>query len=336
MGLERREVDFDHTVEELFGRGLDFGVGLEVLGDRVGGGDDLVAAGGLQVAAHGVVVAEGGAGGAHFGAHVADGRLAGGAQGTGAVAEVLHDGVGAALDGEDPGQLQDHVLRGGEPLQLAGQLHADQLRVLQLPGEADHGVHGVGSAHADREHAEAARVHGVRVGPDHHSAGEGVVLEHHLVDDARAREPAVDTVLGRDRLQEVVDLRVLLFRAGEVLAGPFAGDDQVVAVDRAGDGDLGLARGGELEEGHLGGGVLHGHAVGVELGEIGAARVGALFGPGDQVGVEDLLGERQGAAQGGAGGGDPFGVEGVGLADGVEVEEHGVLLGRGMAGWAQI
>ena len=71
--------------------------------------------------------------------------------------------------------------------ELAGEVHADQLGIEHLPGEPGHRLAAVGAAHADGDHAEAARVGRVRVGADHEAAGEGVVLEHDLVDDARAR-----------------------------------------------------------------------------------------------------------------------------------------------------
>ena len=50
------------------------------------------------------------------------------------------------------------------------------------------------------------------------------------------------------------------------ICGADLGLDEVVAVDRGGHGDLGQAGGHELEQRHLGGGVLHGDAVGVEVG----------------------------------------------------------------------
>ena len=48
---------------------------------------------------------------------------------------------------------------------------------------------------------EAAGVGRVAVGADHHPAREGVLLEHDLVDDAAARLPEADAVLGRHRLR---------------------------------------------------------------------------------------------------------------------------------------
>ena len=93
-------------------------------------------------------------------------------------------------------------------------------------------------------------------------AGEGVLLEDDLVDDPRARLPEPDAVPGRHGAQEVVDLLVGLLGHAEVDRGADLGLDQVVAVDRRRHPHLGQAGGHELEERHLGGGVLHGHPVG--------------------------------------------------------------------------
>ena len=84
-----------------------------------------------------------------------------------------------------------------QPLICAGQVHADQLRVLDLPRHADHHVHRVGAAHAAGDHAQAAAVGRVAVGADDQPAGEGVVLQHDLVDDPRARLPEAHAVPGR-------------------------------------------------------------------------------------------------------------------------------------------
>ena len=84
-----------------------------------------------------------------------------------------------------------------QPLRRAGEAHADDLGPAHVEREAGHHVDGVGAAHADGHHAEAAGVGRVAVGADHHPAGEGVVLQHDLVDDAAARLPEADAVLGR-------------------------------------------------------------------------------------------------------------------------------------------
>ena len=141
-----------------------------------------------------VVEGEEGGGGADLRAHVADRALAGGADAAGARAEILDDAAGAALDAQDPGHAEDDILGRGPAAEFAGQLDADDAGEAQFPGHAHHDVHRVGPAHADGDHAQAAGVGGVAVGADHHTAGKGVVLQHHLVDDARARLPEAHAV----------------------------------------------------------------------------------------------------------------------------------------------
>ena len=86
---------------------------------------------------------------------------------------------------------------------------------------------------------------------------------------------------------------------------PFSlGLDEVVAVHGGGHGHLGEAGGHELQQRHLGGGVLHGDAVGVEVG-VAAAPLELLALRVAEVVDEDLLGEGERpaealAAEGGA------------------------------------
>ena len=257
--LQLVEVDLDQLVVE---RTV---VGSQIVGDLVGGVGDGLAPRRLQVHRHVVVVAEQAAGGADLGAHVADGGLAGGRDAVGAGSEVLDDRSGAALDGQHPGDLEDDVFRRRPAAERAGELDADHLRPADVEREAGHHVDGIGAADTDGNHAEPAGVGGVAVGADHHAAGERVVLEHDLVDDAAARPPEADAVLGADRSQEVVHLLVGVDGDAEVDAGADLGRDQVIAVHRAGHSRGGQAGGHELQQRHLRGGVLHGHAVGVEV-----------------------------------------------------------------------
>src|ERR1700710_1942202 len=100
VGEQGVEIDLDDPVEEAGGVGEDLLVGPEVGGDLVGGVGEIAAAGGFEVAGDRLVVGEHRGGGADLGAHVADGGLAGGADGLGAGTEVLDDGAGASGDGE--------------------------------------------------------------------------------------------------------------------------------------------------------------------------------------------------------------------------------------------
>ena len=89
----------------------------------------------------------------------------------------------------------------------------------RLNGEPGHDVDGVAAADADGDHAEAAGVGRVAVGADHHAARKGVVLEHDLMDDARAGLPESDAELGAHAAQEVVDLGVGVQRGPKVDGG---------------------------------------------------------------------------------------------------------------------
>ena len=319
---EFAQVDFHDAVKVLFRICFDFGVGLEVFCNLVGGGGNVGAAGHLEVAAHGIVVAEGGACCAHFGTHVGNRCLASSGKAASAFAKVFDNSVRATLNSQDACELEDDVLGSSEALELAGELHADHLRVLEFPREADHRIDSVCTAHANREHAEAASVHGVGVGTNHHSAREGVVFEHHLVDDACTREPAVNAVLGRDGLQEIVHFLAFFLGARKVLFDTFTSDNQVVAVHGARHGHAGLTGGGELQKGHLGGSVLHGHAVGVEFGKILAAFISPVLGAINQVAVDNLFGEGERTAQLLAGSFNAGGNAGIHALDHVEIEKH--------------
>ena len=157
-----------------------------------------------------------------------------------------------------------------------------------LPGEVGQHIHGVRAAHARREHPEAARVRRVRVRTDHHAAREGVVLQHHLMNDARARLPEARAVPLRHRLQERVDLVVLLLRRRQVLARAGAGLDEVVAVDGRRHGNAVLARKHELQQRHLRRRVLHRDPVRLQL-QIALAGDQVLPMGIVEVSVEDLL-----------------------------------------------
>ena len=126
--LELVEVDVDHAVEEPLGVVHHLGVDAQVLGVRVGEVGQRLAPGRLQVRGRAGVVGEQRARGADLGAHVADRGLAGGRDRLRAGAEVLDDRAGAALHGEDAGDLEDDVLRRGPARELAAQVHADHLR----------------------------------------------------------------------------------------------------------------------------------------------------------------------------------------------------------------
>ena len=146
-------------------------------------------------------------------------------------------------------------------MQRAGEPDADQLGMEHFPRQSGHDFAGIGPADPDRQHPEAAAVGRVGVSADDQPAWERVVFQHDLMDDPGAGLPEADPVLLRSRRQEVVDLPILVDGAQQVLLGAALGPDQVVAMDRAGHRHPLLAGLHELQHGHLGGRILHGHPV---------------------------------------------------------------------------
>ena len=270
VGLEVVEIDLDHPVVDPFWVGLDLRVAAEVLRVLVGEPRDLLPAGCLQVQRAVQVVGEHRARRADLRAHVADGRLPRRGDRLDTRPEVLDDRAGATLDREHARHREDDVLRRRPAGQPPREADTDQARDPGVERPARHHVHRVGPADTDRGHAQPARVRGVAVGPDHHPARERVLLQHHLVDDPRAGLPEPDPVLRRDAAQELVDLRVRVEGTAQVRARADVRLDQMVAVHRGGDRDPRQPRGHELQQRHLGGGVLHRDAVGSVVGVVDA------------------------------------------------------------------
>ena len=231
--FQGRQVQFDDLV--VFSVSVGCQQAFPVLIRGVG---NLASSGGSQIILHAEIVGEYRGGGANFCAHVANGGHSSAADAVDAGAEVLDDRPGSSLHRQDTSDLQDYVLGAGPALQRSSQLHADDFGTFQLPRYVGHHVHGVGATHADAKAAEAAAVGRVRVGTDHQQAWESVVLEDDLMDDAGARVPETDAVLGPGCLQEVVHLLVDVFRALQVLLAAHLRLDQVVAVNRGRHGDF--------------------------------------------------------------------------------------------------
>lgn len=130
------------------------------------------------------------------------------------------------------------------------------------------------------------------VSADKKTTGEGVVLEDDLVDDTGARAPETNVVLGAGSGQEVVDLLVDVNGAGKILLTTNLGLNEMVAVDSGGVGNRLHASGHELEDSHLGGGILAGHAVGSQL-QVRFSTLDLLAMGIVKMRVENLLGVRE-------------------------------------------
>ena len=219
-------------------------------------------------------------------------------------------------------------------------MDADQFGHGHAPTDAGHHVHRVRAADADRDHAHPAGVGGMRVGADHHAAGESVVLEDDLMDDPRSGLPETGAVTGGGAAQELVDFFILRDRDFEVRVSADAGLDQVVAVHGRRHDDALQAGELELQQRHLCGCVLQGDAVWLQHRVVDAP-FDWLVGRIGEMAEEDLLGQRQRSIESLAGDRDAVTQLGVSVIDarqGVGFISHGRIqfgaLGSGVAGLA--
>lgn len=146
---------------------------------------------------------------------------------------------------------------------MSEEFHADEFRHFQFPRRPHHHVDGISAADADGRHAQSARIGRMGVRSHHHAAREGIVFEHHLMDDARAGGPEAHAETLGSRLQEGIDLSIGLPRRRQVVGRAALRPDEVVAMNSARHRRLRLPSVHKLEDGHLGRGVLHTHAVGM-------------------------------------------------------------------------
>jgi hypothetical protein len=202
---------------------------------------------------------------------------------------ILNNGTGTTLDGEETSDLQDDILGGGPARHLASEADTNDVGGLQLPGETSHDIDGIGTTDTDGSASETTSVGGVRVSTDDQSTGESVVLQNDLVNDTGTGLPETDVVLGSSGGKEVVDLLVDLVGTSKILVTTNLGLNQVVTVDCGGSLDRIHASGHELEDSHLGSGVLASNAVRAEL-EVGGTTLDVLSMRIVKVRVEDLLG----------------------------------------------
>ena len=107
---------------------------------------------------------------------------------------VFHDCAGATLDRKLARNLENDVFWRRPAAERTGEADTNDLWPPHIPWEARHDIDGVCTTYADRDHSESASIRGVRVGADHHSARECVVLEHYLVNDSRTGAPETNSV----------------------------------------------------------------------------------------------------------------------------------------------
>ena len=92
---------------------------------------------------------------------------------------------------------------------------------LQFPALACKHVHGIRSSYSYRYHAEASCIGRVGIRPYHHTAWQGVILQHNLMDDAFSRAPEINPVPSGHVMEEGVDFRIGAFGCREVLTYSF-------------------------------------------------------------------------------------------------------------------
>lgn len=111
---------------------------------------------------------------------------------------------------------EDRTLGRSPARQFTSELDTDVLRSLQFPWQVGHNIDGISTTDTNSNHTktsltkllDAIAVQGgyqtygirsVRIGTNHKTTGEGVVLKNDLVNDTRTRSPETDVVLGAGR-----------------------------------------------------------------------------------------------------------------------------------------
>lgn len=286
VGLELRQVDLDQLVV------LGTVILVQLLGVGLGEVGNVLTLGGGQIVVHAVVVREERGGGTNLSTHVANGTHTSARERVDTRTVVLDDSTSTTLDGQETGDLEDNVLRRGPARHLAGQTDTNDLGGLQLPGQTSHDIDSVSTTDTNGGHGQTTSVGSVRVGTDHQTTGESVVLQDDLVNDTGTGLPETNVVLGGSGGQEVVDFPVNFIGTRQVLVTTNLGLNQVVTVDGGGSGDGRHAGRHELQDCHLGSGVLASNTVRTHP-EVGLSTLNVLAVRVVQVRVENLLGVGQ-------------------------------------------
>ena len=218
--------------------------------------------GGPQVFTHIFIIGKYGGCSTNLCTHVANGPLAGTRQMIGTRTKILHDRSGSAFCRQDAGYLQDDILGRSPSIQLACEFDADQFWKLQFPGHSRHDIHRIGAAHTDGHHTQPAGIHCMAVCTNHHTAGESIIFQNHLVDNPRTRFPESEAVFIGDRFQKIIDFTIHILSLEQICIGVLPGLDQVIAMDGGRHSSLCFSSHHELQQGHLCSRILHSHTVG--------------------------------------------------------------------------
>ena len=163
----------------------------------------------------------------------------------------------------------------------------------------------------------------MRVGSDHHPSGECIILQYDLVNDSGAGLPEPDPVFIGNGRQEIIDFFIFTYRLGQVGLAFILCHDQVIAMHRTGYRYFFAAGGIKLKQGHLGGGILHRHAIRGEI-HISFSPFKILrFHSVKKVSIQNFLSQGQGTSQCFTGGIHFGGHFSVSLFDKIKIEYHG-------------
>ena len=207
--------------------------------------------------------------------HVGDGSPLRNGKGHGTGAAPLHNDAHAALYGQNPQQLQAHILGADPGPEGTGQVYLVKLGHGDIVGTAAHGHCHIHAAGAKGQHAQAAAGGGVAVGADEGLARLAEPLQVHLMADTIAGTGEPDAVLGCHRLQIPVVVRI--FKAALQGVVVHIGHAQLSFY-------LGNPHGFKFQIGHGAGGIL-GQGLVNPQGNLLTGFHNAVY----QVGLDDFL-----------------------------------------------
>ena len=189
------QIDLHDLIKVLFGRFQHLGIGDQKLAVRFCKLRDVRTIHQVEIGHHLLIKGEDRGRRPKFSPHIRNGAFTSRTDRLRAGTEVFDNLVRAALHGQQPTDVEDHVLGGRPPVQLPRQPDPNQFGVQHFPRQSRHDFPRVSAADADREHAQAAPVRCMRIGPDNQPTGERVVLQYDLMDDPGAGFPEPDPVL---------------------------------------------------------------------------------------------------------------------------------------------
>ncbi len=190
--------------------GIYFGVGGEVSGYTISEVGDVGASGGTQVAAHSGIIAKSGGSSTYFSTHIANSTFSGARKAIGSFAKILNDIASASFYGQDTGYFEDNIFGRSPAVEFSGEFDTDEFGHFQFPRQSRHHITSVCTTYANGYHSQAACIYGVAVCAYHHTAGEGVIFQHYLMNNTCTGFPKSDAVFVGYRSQEIIHFVIFL------------------------------------------------------------------------------------------------------------------------------